>query len=597
MRSRRLRLSLLAAFLIAVTWVGARAWIAKGELEDAQGLVDVLKTQISEGTYDGAGDLYVEIRDHTTTARAMVDDPLWSLAERVPFLGANLRVMRQVTEGVDDAITAASPLVDVATTLDPAALAPKDGRIPIEPFVEAAVAISSAGEDFAELAPRVRAIDTGGTLGPLQAAHTKLVELVDSIDTTLTTAGPIVDALPAMLGANGPRTYVVMFLNNAELRSLGGSATTFAQVTVDNGEIQPPLVIPAGGGNMEPHPGLTVIDVPDGFDDIYPLALGRWIANATLRPSGETAAQIVAAEWQRMYGLEIDGVISMDGGALSSLLQAVGPITLPTGDVVSSENVLGLLFNEVYQRYNTGDLLADDAAQGAVYAGTVALTFARLSSGQFDPMVLFSTMLAAGEQHHVSMWFANDAERAALVDTALAARDLPESTPTEDVVGVYLNDQVGSKLNYYLASTMTTGTAACGPDGRQVHRITMTLTSTLPPEAVPGLSPSITGLGYEALGLERGLQRMVVFLYLPPGAEFAGIRVAGVSTPPSGKHDTGRSVQDIWVDVPPGGTTEFSFDVLMPEPNQRALVVDVTPTVQGTVRATEPLECSGVTLP
>lgn len=589
-------LSVIVLVLVAIVWVGGRAWAAKGELEQVRALTDEAKTAISEGSYEAAVDPYERIREHAARARSMTGDIFWDLGEKVPVLGKNLVAMRQLTEGIDDVLTAVAPLLEVAGDLEPAALAPQDGRVPIEVIEDVGVAMVAVDADLADVAPRIRAIDTAGTLSALGGAHAQLVDLLDSVESRLTDALPIVQVTPELLGADGPRTYVVMFQNNAELRSLGGSATTFAEVTLDNGVIGAPVVNPAAY-NMRPHPEFSVIPVSEEFEDIYRLSLGRFIANATLRPSEQTAAQIVQAEWARMYGKDVDGVISMDGGALSALLQVVGPITLSTGDVVDAGTVLPLLFNGVYERFNSGDVVADDAAQGVIYSETVAQTFARLASGQFDPALLFSTMATAAEQNHTSVWFADEAERTVLAGTALAAEGLRPASGAEDVVGVYLNDQVGSKLNYYLASSVTTGTAQCGAASQVVHRVTLSLASTLPPEAVAGLSPSISGTGYASVGLEKGVQRLVTLLYLPPGAQFGAISVGGVAVSPTGNHDEGRPVHVMWVDIPPGGSNEVSFDVVMPDATQRPLVVDVTPTVQGTSVGSAPLDCATVVVP
>ena len=585
--------------LAAAAWVvGQRALTAKAELETARDLIDQVKTAADEGDYEGAIAPYDQIQEHTARAREMTDHALWELAEGIPTAGRNLVAMREVTAGIDDVVLALEPLVDIAGDLDPSALAPQDGRIPLERIQEITAVMAATEADFATLAPRIAAIDTAGTIGALGSAQTQLVDMLEGLQETLAEVRPKIEAIPPLLGSEGPRTYVVMFLNNAELRSLGGSATTFAEITLDNGAIGAPTVQPAGYGNMIPHPDFSVIPLSEEFEAIYAKSLGRWIANATLRPSEDTAAQIVQAEWARMYGRQVNGVISMDGPALAHLLGAVGPITLSTGDVVSSDTVLPLLFNEIYQRYSTGDLYADDAAQGVVYAETVAATFERLSTGQFDPEVLFEAMTTAAEGNHTNVWLADEAERSLLADTALAATGLrPASTDDQDVVGVYLNDQVGSKLNFYLASTVATGTGACGPDGRQVHRVTTTLTSTLPPEAVAGLSQNVAGKSWARYGLAKGEQRMVVFLYLPPGAQFGQILGPDGPVAPSGNTDADRAVHVMWVNVPPGGTQQLTFDVLMPDATERDLVVDITPTVQGTTTTSAPLDCASVPQP
>ena len=400
--------------------------------------------------------------------------------------------MRELTVVIDDAMTASAPLVNIATDLGPDGLKPHDGVLPIEAISRAAAEITGVAEELTALSAQLGAVSTDGTVQQLQEAKATLVEAIDPAAAALTDAAPVVRALPAMLGADGPRHYVVMFLNNAELRSLGGTALSFAEVSVDKGAITLGRVIPTSGGDFVTHPA-PVIPVPDGFDAVLPGVFGRFVANATLRPSAVTAAEIVQAEWRATYGDELDGVISMDGGALRLLLGAVGPVTISTGDVVGADNVLSLLFNEVYIRYDSGVRAVDDAQQGLVYAETVAGTFARLTSGQFELRGLVDAMSTAAEARGLSVWFADPAEREALAATPFVAGDLPESTATTDAVGVYLNGLVGSKLDYYLRSTVTTGSAVCTADGRQVHRVTLDLTNSLDPAPLPasaGRSPA-----------------------------------------------------------------------------------------------------------
>ncbi len=589
-------LATLVVLVLAATWVGARAWSAKGELEQAQGLISDLRDRVSDGDYAGAVGVYDEIRQHAATARGRTDDPVWRVAEHVPFAGVNLAAMRGLTAVVDDAMSAGQPLVSAAAELAPAVLEPEEGRLPIAPFVEAAAHVSEVAEEFTALRARLAEVPVDGAVHQLRDAKRLLTEVVDGASTALTDAAPLVQALPAFLGADGPRTYVVMFLNTAELRSLGGTALSFTEIAVDQGAVDLVRVVPAYKGPFPTH-ATPIVPVPEGFDSIYPNALGRFVANATLRPSAVTAAEIVQAEWTAAFGRSVDGVISMDAGALRLILQAVGPVTISTGDVVSADNVVSLLFNEVYQRYDTGDHGVDDALQGVVYAETVSGTFGKLMSGQFDPRVLYDSLHTAAEAGDLDVWIADPAEREVLAATAFAAQDLTEGTDTTDVVGLYLNDQVGSKLNFYLDSTVTTGSAVCTADGRQVHRVSLALTNGLDPADVAGLSGSITGGTHPGRGLAPGDQRLVVFVYLPRGSTLLATSVNGAPVVATGQQDAGHPVQVVWVQIAPGATSVLSVDVLMGDPGTHDLVADVTPTIRGTTRETAPLECGSVRLP
>lgn len=592
----RVALSLGLLLVLAVAWVGGSAWLAKGEIQQAQGLITVAKSQVSEGDYAGLPATFDEIRQHTEKARSLSSGPLWSATEHLPLLGPNLTALRGLTEVVDDTVAASEPLIALAPEFTREGLTPTNGKVPLDPFVNAAEVVPPFAERFTALRAQLEDVPTDGAVSQLQAAKLQLTEVFDKASSPLDRAVPIVKVLPTLLGADGPRTYVVMFQNNAELRSLGGTALSFSEITVDHGAIDLARVVPAGLQQFPFHES-PVIPVPDGFEAVYPNALGRFIANATLRPSGITAAQIVQAEWQAKYGEEVDGVISMDGPALSNLLAAVGPVTLSTGDEVSSANVVDLLFNEVYQRYNSGDTAADNLQQNAVYAETVEKTFGKLTSGDFEPRTLADSMSSAAATNDFTVWLRDPTEREALEPTSFAASGLAASNPTTDVVGMYVNDQVGSKLGYYADSTVTTSSSICTPDGRQVDRVVLSLTNTLDASQVGELSPSISGNSYEALQIAKGEQRYVVFAYLPKDSTLLSASVDGDSVDVTGQNDEGHPVQVFWTDIAPGATRTVSVDVLMGTPGERELQADVTPTLAGTTRVSASLDCGTVSLP
>jgi hypothetical protein len=70
----------------------------------------------------------------------------------------------------------------------------------------------------------------------------------------------VVPLLPAMLGADGPRRYLLMF-QNAEERASGGNPASLALLTVDKGAIG--LGRQAGSGDF-PSPYATPPHAPSG---------------------------------------------------------------------------------------------------------------------------------------------------------------------------------------------------------------------------------------------------------------------------------------------------------------------------------------------
>jgi hypothetical protein len=304
------------------------------------------------------------------------------------------------------------------------------------------------------------------------------------------------------------------------------------------------------------------------------------------------AAQITRDMWSRSFGHLVDGVVSVDPVFLAYVLSASDPIVLSSGETVSGDNLVSVLLNEVYQRFNTGDNAADNAAQDGVYGEVVSATFAKLMGGGFRPPQLLSAIMQGWSEGRLLIWSAHEEEEAGLVALGLPG-EMPVSDSTTDRVGVYVQDNVGSKLGFYLRQTLDLAQATCRTDGRSTYRVTFGITHDIDPAAVDGLSPSIVGQ-WAALGVPRGTQRLNIMLYAPPGSQITGVVVNGQPVGASGNFDTGYPVDLHNIQIPPGQTVTLSYDVVPAEAGVRVLEAKVTPLVNPTTVTTSVLDCATV---
>lgn len=582
----------LAAVIGAVAWVGVRGFMAKSDLEAAQSMIGQLKLELADLNVDGARETFNLIREHTKSARELSSDQIWRATEVVPWLGKNLTVVREIAEVTDNVMSGVgAPLVDIAEEINPASFTPKDGAIDLAPFERAAPVVVEATTQAKAALANAQAIDAEDTISQVAEAKVKFVSLLDGLVPTLDTLATVVPLLPPALGSEGPRTYVIMFQNPAEARTLGGTALSFAVLKVDHGRIDLEDAIPAGSDRFT-HFASSVIPIPDGAKDVYPGgAFGTFIANATVRPSFTTAAEITREMWNRLFGYPVDGVISIDPVALSYVLRATAPIPLASGDTLSSANLVSLLLNEVYLRYNSGDSLEDNRAQDAVYSDAVDATFDRLIGGPMDPKVLMAALMQGWDEHRILFWSAHDDEESALAEVGLNG-ELPVSNEEYERFGVYVEDNVGSKLNFYLTSTVQLSQAQC-VSGQQNYRVTIDLTSTLPLDKVSALSPSIAGQ-WKREGLTPGQQRMNIYLYAPPGTTIVGATVNGEAIVLPKLHDTDYPVGRVNVIVNPASTVTLTYDVVGDSTPPKQLEALVTPMVHPTPVTVAPLECATV---
>lgn len=589
----------LAVLLLIVIAAGLYAWAlasrvfeVKDQLESAQSLASDLKTQASAFDMDAAVSTLDDVSDHTSRAVEITEEPIWSFSEGLPVLGKNLVVVRQLAGVTDDLmVEVATPLIEAVKTVDPASLAITDGAIDVAPFVGAVDAIAVADTNLKETSAALEAIDTEDTVDQVAGAKTTLSGLLASVAPLLETANNIAPLVPATLGADAPRRYVVMFQNNAESRALGGTALSFAVISMDKGKIIFDEAIPAGFKNFVT--SAPVLPQPDGVAELFNGELGNFIPNNTLRPSFTTAAQLTQEMWKRDQGYAVDGVISIDPVALSYILRATGPIPLSTGDVLTSDSLVPLLLNGLYQRFNTRNAQKDNIAQDLVYSEAVDATFSALTTKPLDPNALVAALMQGWDESRILYWSAHEDEQARLIGLGLKG-ELPVSDATTERMGVYFADNVGSKMNFYLNQSIDVAQATCRADGLESYRVAATLTNTMDPPFVKELSTSILGQQYWKMGLAKGVQRLVVLLYAPPGSTITNVSVNGGPPQYQAHHDGDYPVGRVVVDIDPGAAVNVTYDVLAGTPGVRTLEVKSTPMVTPTPITTVPLDCATV---
>ena len=74
-----------------------------------------------------------------------------------------------------------------------------------------------------------------GLAGPIQDARRQMVGRIDELSPLVETYAAVSDRLPAILGWDGPRRYLVLTQNPAELRPTGGYIGSYGILTFDRG--------------------------------------------------------------------------------------------------------------------------------------------------------------------------------------------------------------------------------------------------------------------------------------------------------------------------------------------------------------------------
>jgi len=556
-----------------VAWVGLRGLQAKQQLEGAMPLVTKLKTEVLAQDSAGAKATYAQLEPRVQKARSLTSDPVWRAAEFIPGIGQNLTVTRTVAAQTDEVVTGAiKPLVDISGSLTLESLKPKNGRIDVGALTSLKQPVAKASASVDTALTQLDRLDTRGTFSQIASAKTQLVSLLKPVSAQLKETGSLLSIVPGMLGANGPRNYLVVFQNNGELMPAGGTIGSMAIIHVENGAVS--LTQQSSAAPAEfPMFDEPVIPIPQDAAALYPTSLGRFVQNLTETPRFSLSFDIAKAMWKQAKGVDIDGMIAVDTVALGQLLAVTGPVPLPDGTQLTSANAAQTLLIGLYQRYSAEQVdQINQALSGAV--------FGTLLSGNLDPKKLASFVSTASSQHRILIWSQNAAEQKAIRNSAFYGAP-PNSSAKTDALGVYFRDVTPSKLAVYLKQTVALSQAVCTPGGNSDVRVTVTLMNTAPVgvELPHYVSPADSHI------------KLRVSTYAPPGYKVASVTVSNNRDAPLTGTDGEFVVSQGIVSIMPGETQTVTFDLVSGHKDQRELTAKVTPAVTPTAVSTGALDC------
>lgn len=460
-------LALLFVAIVFAGWLALEAFQAKSNLEEARQSAQKVKESLLKGDADGAAKWAKDAAIQARGARDSTHSLPWTIAAAVPWLGSPFETGQQVADVVLGLVVdVLEPSAHVATALSPDRLL-EDGRIKVQVLREAAPKLAEISTAATELHAQAGAITDPKYLSVLRNARSELQTQTSDLSRLLDNTALAARVAPSIMGADGPRSYFMGFQTNAEARGTGGLLGGFGVLRFDNGT----PTIENLGRNSQLDKKFAPIDLgPD-----YAAQYGRddptthWL-DSNLSPHFPYAAQIWKSMWEQQSGMVVDGVIAIDPVALSYILGAVGPVTMPDGEVISKDNVVELTESTAYIRFAT-----DNDARKQFLQDVASLVGKEITGHVKSPRQLLEAIGKAVSEGHIAMWSSSPTEQEALEETALAHVVPEDPAPYASVV---INNRGGNKLDYYLTRQIEYSAGSCDGTTRK-SIVTVRLTNNV----------------------------------------------------------------------------------------------------------------------
>jgi len=504
----------------------------KHELGRAQTHASRLQSALSDGDEAKAGRELDSFGSATSAARTHTDSFGWKVLGHLPVVGDDARAARLVAQvGAEVADDALGPLVREAKGGLIGELTPKGGRVDLQAVRSLQPLAAKVTASLDDATRRLDGVDSASLFGFVRHPFDEALGKLDQARTAADSASRATRLVPAMLGANGPRDYLLLFDNNAEIRATGGIAGAYAILHADRGRLSLARQGSASEFGEFPRP---VLPLTKAERSIYGPQPATYFQDTNMTPDFPRTAALAAAMYDRKHGQQVDGVMSVDAVTLGYLLHATGPVSVD-GVTLNGDNAADQLLNKTYVRIRQPRL------QDAFFADVARAVFDTVSSGSGSPTALAKALAKSVREGRMYLHATAPTEQKQLAGTEIAGA-LNYDPAARPQVGVYFADGTGAKMSYFLRAKTSVSSPSCAGSPQRLSG-TVRLS-----EAVPGaddLTPYVTGAG--RYGIPAGKQLVNVRLYGPSGAKFGTVTIDGKKIDTDVVVDQGRPVATVAV--------------------------------------------------
>ncbi len=550
--------AVLAVLLGLGAWLGVSALSVKSDLEKARASAQQVKEALLKGDSEGATQQAEAALAQAQAARSGTRSLPWNLAAAVPFLGSPFKAGQQISDvvvGLSSDIL--KPAAQAGIGLSPTKLY-ENGRVNVQLLREQEPQLVTLSASATRLNEQAAAIPSAGFVPPINTARTQLQDQTAEVTSLLNNTALAARIGPSMMGADGPRTYLMAFQTPAEARGTGGLLGGFGILRFDNGK---PTVdtIAANSENFGLYRAEADIDLGPEFNELYgssrPLTDVR---NSNQSSHFPWAAQIWRSMWEQQTNSRVDGVIALDPVTLSYILGAVGPVTLANGQTISQDNVVEITLSEAYAKF------PDDQEARKRYLQDIGLAVVKKMTAQIQsPGKLLDALGRAAAERRIMVWSAFPEEQKVLEETALG-HTLPEgSSPFAQVV---INNFGGNKMDYYLKRDIEYAADGCDGEMRN-STVTVRLANTVTdPGALPKYVTGLPGLPADLpIKVPPGSMVSSVKVLATKGTELVNLTSNGERVVPNRESvERGHPSFEIFVVIPPGESGELVFQLSEP---------------------------------
>ncbi|HEY1987841.1 MAG TPA: DUF4012 domain-containing protein [Acidimicrobiales bacterium] len=356
---------------------------------------------------------------------------------------------------------------------------------------------------------------SGGLWGPLGSARASFDAEDARLTALLGTGSSVLSYALPLVGADGPRLYLIAGENNAEMRDQGMVLSNALMHSAD-GTFSLDSTSPSDAALAEP----VNVPLPPGTQAIFG-ALNpteQWQSvNATA--DFPLSGQIMQGMYQEVTGIHVNGVVGIDVPALVSLLQLSGPVIIPDiAEPISADNASDVLLHQLYADFPAGDQTQRHDDISAVARAVID----KMKTEHVDLAALAVALATDVAGRHLLAWDENPAFEAIIVKTG--GSGAIDTSDADRTFHLSVQSATAAKLDYYVTTSIRMVVSITSRNDAVVHTY-----ATIANHAPAGQPPSAQ-LGPDNFNsFTPGQYVTRVYLWSPRGSQTnAGVSESGL---------------------------------------------------------------------
>jgi hypothetical protein len=373
---------------------------------------------------------------------------------------------------------------------------------------------------------------------------------IGGIDYAVTQAKPAIEIAPSALGDPTPKTYLIIFQNDKELRSTGGFMTAYSFLKLDHGHVS-----------------------STGSDDIYrldeqllhvcehvicpltpPAPIAKYLPNAdgsprtawSMRDSNFSPDVPTSLKtFEKMYGFlpgaqQFDGVILIDTKVVETLIGITGPIDVDGTNYSDDINKTCDCSDVVYELENYSQIVEKGELNRKAVLGTLMSEILQRSLGASTEKLpeFINAGIEMANNKHIMVFMHDQKSQDAL--TALNWTGIIQN-PNTDYLHINDSNFAGAKSNLYVVEDVTLD-INIAKDGTVTDKVTTVYNN-----------PMAYGAWLNAIN------RDYIRIYTPQGS-----KLVNSDKPLNALDDLGHTVFENFVQVRPQNKLTVTYEYQLP---------------------------------